>query len=64
MSPNLKKLREHIGVGLSILYLLARYLKNYLSSGLETWSEDRGWVDYLIKFLRKKSPYLSRVMAI
>ena len=32
----------------------ARYLKKYLSQGLETWSADRGWwVDYLIKFLKK-----------
>ena len=34
--------------------LSARYLKKYLSWGLETWSADRGcWVDYLIKFIKK-----------
>ena len=39
---------------LGILNLSSRYLKNYLSYGLETWPADRAWwVDYLIKFKKK-----------
>ena len=41
---------------LGILNLSARYLENYLSWGLETWSTDTGWwVDFLIK-LKKLEP--------
>ena len=35
--------------------LSASYLENYLSYGLEIWSADKGWwVDYMIKFKKKK----------
>ena len=46
---NLKKKKIHLIFpelwpfeNLGILNLSARYLKNYLSKGLETWSADRG----------------------
>ena len=40
---------------LGILNLSAKYVENYLSYGLETWSADRGeWcVGYLIRFRKQ-----------
>ena len=33
--------------------LSARYLEKYLSKGLDTWADERGWrVDYLVNFLK------------